>query len=608
MISLKGLSPSGLHFQEIEFSLLLAWALLFPAKIGYAYYLGFVCLLAVFSLAKLQVLKNIALHRFSAFLLVLNSFLMFSAFFSPHPYKSLLFVADVFLVSFWAVFFFLEKRDMERYLFLAAGVISISSLAMVAAFALQWGRGIATPCFANPILQSIASAFAVLVFLHLLLRRYSHAGLALLVLNGTAVIIGASKAAFLGLFLFSAAMILLRRRRWMVYLGLLLLILVVLPNPFRRSLAHSLRHDPYVFDRLDIWSMSARMFRAHPWTGVGPDLFAEAAPRFNFPQDMGPSRYGKIPESPHSDYWKIIVENGAPGLIFVLVALFSAIRRLLSPPWSDLSKWLLAFLLAQILLINCLFNFFFLMLFFLLLQDFLYSRPRFVSLRPAGRLFLSVLLVFIVVLLYLFPYMAEQRFAAASAEKDLSRRLSLLRQAAVLSPLDERPVLFMGENLRMIAAETGNLDAWTDAWERVRRAQRLNRNGSEALFLESELFRGFQAGKLAYPHLADEILRPLRRAESLEPFNPFLKLRQALVLRDSGRKAEARKLALAALDLEPSYVAAILFLHELEGLPADDPVLRERIARIREQADRLHAPPGSYVFKLHQFPERASRK
>lgn len=608
MISLKQLSPGGPRFQEIEFFLLLAWALLFPAKIGYAYYLGFVFLLAVFALTKLQVLRNVARNRFSVFLLLLNLLLVFSAFFSRHPYKSLLFAADVFLVSFWAVFFFLEKRDMERYLRLVAGVISISSLAMVSAFALQGGRGIAAPCFENPILQSIASAMAVLVFLHALLRRYSHADLALLGLNGAAVIIGASKAAFLGLFLFAAVMILQRRRRWALYPGVLLLILIVFPNPVRRSLVHSLRQDPYVFDRLDIWRMSARMFRAHPWTGVGPDLFAEAAPRFNFAQNKGPSRYGKIPESPHSDYWKIIAENGLPGLIFVLLTLFLAIRRLLSPPWSDLSKWLLAFLLVQMLLINCIFNFFFLMLFFLLLQDFLYSRPGFVSLRPGGRLFLSALLVFFVAVLYLLPYMAERRLDAASAEKDLPRRLSLLGKAAALSPLDERPFLFKGENLRFIAAKTGNLDAWNDAWESVRRAQRLNRNSSEALFLEAELFRGFQVKGGSYPALADEVLGPLRRAEALEPFNPFLRLRQALVLRDSGRKAEARKQAQAALDLEADYAAAILFLHELDGLPADDTALWGRIAHIRGKADRLHAPPGSYVFKLHQLPDRSSGK
>ena len=136
----------------------------------------------------------------------------------------------------------------------------------------------------------------------------------------------------------------------------------------------SLHHDPYVLNRLDIWSMSARMFRHHFWVGVGPDLFGEAAKRFNFPQENGPSRYGKLPESPHSDYWKIITENGLPGLIFVLVFLFFAIRRMLSPPWFDLPKLLLGFLMIQMLFINCLFNLFFILVFLFAAAGFS-SRP-----------------------------------------------------------------------------------------------------------------------------------------------------------------------------------------------------------------------------------------
>ena len=116
----KILSPGSPRFQEIEFCLLLGWALLYPAKIGYSYYLGFMCLLAVFMLAKVSLLKSIVLDRFSLFLLALNSLFIFSAFFSPHPIKSLLFAADVFMVSLWITFFYLEKEDMGRYLRLAA--------------------------------------------------------------------------------------------------------------------------------------------------------------------------------------------------------------------------------------------------------------------------------------------------------------------------------------------------------------------------------------------------------------------------------------------------------------------------------------------------------
>ncbi len=601
----KTLSPSSSRFREIEFTLLLGWALLYPAKIGYSYYLGFICLLAIFTLAKIVVLKNIVFDRFSLFLIAFNAIFIFSSFFSPHPIKSLFFAADVFLVSLWSIFFFMEKEDMWRYLRLVAYVISLSSLGVIIAFAMQGGRLPVTASFRNPILQGIASALAVLIFLHALLRRYQRADLFLLALNAGAAGLAGSKAASLGLVLFTAAMVFKHKRKWLFYLAGLLLLLVVLPNPVRRTVVHSLRHDPYVFDRLDIWNMSARMFRGHPWVGVGPDLFAEAARRFNFAQDKGLSRYGKVPESAHSDYWQIIVENGLPGLVFVLLFLFFAVRRLLSPPWFDPAKLLLAFLLAQMLLFNLLFQFFFLFLFFFLLRNFLSSNRSFVALRAGSRVFFSATLVFMLLVLYLFPFIADRCLAMASRSKDLVRRYALLQKTALFSPLDGRAPLAKAELQRNFARSRSDPVAWTHALDNARLAQRLNRNSTDALILEAELFHDVRVRGRHYPAQAEEILIPLRQAGKLAPFNPFLILHQAIILREFGRNAEARDRARAALDLEPDFVAAIVFNHELDGFPADDPALRERLARIREKGGQRRPRPGSYLFKLRQLPEGA---
>ncbi len=601
----KAISPGSSRAQEIEFLLLAGWALLFPVKQSYLNFLGFSLLLAALALRRAVTIKNIAVTRFTRFLVLFNALFVFSAFFSPHPLKSILFAGDVLLVSLWFLFFFMEKGDMERYLRLLALLISLSSLVVLVFFVLRGGRGLASQFFKNPILQGIVAALAVLVFLHGLLQKYSHADAALLGLNFAALLASASKAAFLGLALFAAAMILTRRKNWLVYFFSVMLLLALLPNPLRRAVVNSLRHDPYVFDRLDIWSMSARMYRHHPWTGIGPDLFNEAALRFNFAQDKGPSRYGKVPESPHSDYWKVIVENGLPGLILVFLFLFFVIRRLLSPPWFDLSKWLLAFLLVQMFLINYIFNFFFMLVFFLLLHDFYPARQRFVSLHPVFRIVCSSFLVFLAVVLYAFPYFADRCLASASREENIVRRFNLLNRAALFSPLDERAPMARAEILRSFAAGRFDLKAWTYALENARQAQRLDKNSVDAFILEAELFRDMLVGGNRYPALCEEILGPLRRAEKKSPFSPFIKMRQAVVLREFGRNAEARERAQAALVLEPDFAAAIVFCHELDGLPAGDPVLRERLARIRAKAERLKALPGSYLFNLHQLPARS---
>ncbi len=604
----KRISPSSSRFQEVEFFLLLGWALLFPGKLSYLYFLGFNLLLAVLTLRKIFVLKSIAWTRFSTFMVLFAMLFVWSAYFSPHPIRSLLFAADVLLVAIWFLFFFIEKSDVDRYLRLLAATISISSLVVLVFFAFHGGSGPATEIFKNPILQGIASSLAALVFLHALVQKFRLLDAALLAINVGAVVVSASKAAFLGLALIGAVMILSRKRRWLIYFFSLMALLALFPNPLRRMVKFSLVQDPYVLNRLDIWNMSARMFSQHFWTGVGPDLFEEASRQFNFPQENGPARYNKLPESPHSDYWKIIVENGFPGLIFVFLFLFFAIRRLLSPPWFDLSKLLLAFLLFQMLLINCIFNFFFLLVFFLLLNDFFPARYRFVTLQPGFRTFFSFLLVFMVLTLYLFPYIADRLLDAASREKNIARRFTLLNRAALCSPLDARAPLAKAEVLRSFARSRVDLEAWTAALENLHLVQKLDGYGTSAYLLESALFGDFLAKRVKYPALGEEILAPLRQAEKNDPFNPFLKLQQAIVLREFGRRRESRRLALAALELEPEYVAALCFLHDLDGLPATDAAWREKIARLQAKAEKLRARPGSYLFNLYRLPEKTAAR
>ena len=209
------------------------------------------------------------------------------------------------------------------------------------------------------------------------------------------------------------------------------------------------------------------------------------------------------------------------------------------------------------------------------------------------------------IVLYLLPFVSEHCRAAAAREKDLISRYGLLQKAAFFNPLDERIPLAKAKLLQGFARSRADLGAWAHALENVRLAQRLDKNSTEALVLESELFHDARVRGKFYPAQAEEILEPLRRAEKRSPFNPFLLMQQAVVLQEFCRSAEARERARAALALEPDFLAAIVFIHELDGLPADDPALRRRLALIRAKAKRLHARPGSYLFNLHQLPAGA---
>jgi O-antigen ligase len=593
----------GSRFQEIEFAALLSWGLLFPAKESYLYFFGFAALLSLFSLKKIHSLKNLPLMRMSVPVLLFNLLLIGAAFFSRHPGRSLLFICDILLLSIWFSLFDVEEGDIGRYLRLTACVISVASLAAVVVFIARAGRGPLGVVFKNPILQGIAAALAALIFLQALLKRFNRADAALLAVNAGAVIVSASKAAFLGLALFAAVLILARKRKWIVVFLAVLIALALVPNPLRRMAVHSLRHDPYVYDRLDIWSMSARMLCAHPWTGVGPDLFGEAARQFNFPQDKGPARYSKVPESPHSDYWKVVAETGLPGLLFVLLFTIVVVRRLAAPPRLDGAKVALAFLLLQMLLFNFIFNSFFLLLFFFLLYAVFWRRLLFFSPTPLFKLCLTGLLLLVFSMFYLMPWIADRALGQAAAEKNIISRYARLRLAAFCSPLDDRVPLARARVLRAYFKASANLEAWQEARESLTLAQKLNRNSSDAHLLESSLLADMAERQIAYPGLLEETLAPLRRAEALEPFNPFLKLRQARVLSQFNRRREALLRAREALALEPDFVAALFFVRQMGDFQGTADDFRDQIARIRAKAEKWRAKPGSYLFELQRMPE-----
>jgi tetratricopeptide (TPR) repeat protein len=267
-----------------------------------------------------------------------------------------------------------------------------------------------------------------------------------------------------------------------------------------------------------------------------------------------------------------------------------------------LPKVLLAFLLLQMLFFNFIFNIFFLLVFIFLLYSVFWRRLLFVSLAPAFKIFLSGLLFLIFIIFYLLPFIADRLLQTAAAEKNIVRRFALLNRAGLYSPFDERVPLARAQILRGFFKATNNLEAWEAAWEDLRIAQKLDRNSSEACILESGLFQDILEKRIMYPALAEEILAPLRRAEKLEPFNPFLKLQQALILQDFGRRQEARRLVLAALDLEPDYVAALFFIQQLAGSPLKDSIFQKRIAQIQTKAKALQAKPGSYLYDLHRLP------
>ncbi|HWP34923.1 MAG TPA: O-antigen ligase family protein [Thermodesulfobacteriota bacterium] len=93
--------------------------------------------------------------------------------------------------------------------------------------------------------------------------------------------------------------------------------LVVVPNPLRDRLLVLDETDPRAYTRVQIWQSAIERTLANPF-GVGLNLYRYSSQQYTFPVPGDLARYGRRPESAHSDYLQVLVELGPVGLGLVL--------------------------------------------------------------------------------------------------------------------------------------------------------------------------------------------------------------------------------------------------------------------------------------------------
>ncbi len=122
-------------------------------------------------------------------------------------------------------------------------------------------------------------------------------------------------------------------RTWKFAVGLLvacaLAAALVLGARFSRAF------DPYRYTRLSIWQATAAMIAERPLLGFGPGMFPHVSPRFNFPADVGPVRYGRNFQGAHSAYLTLAAETGIPAASLILAALVGATLLCLRAPENE---------------------------------------------------------------------------------------------------------------------------------------------------------------------------------------------------------------------------------------------------------------------------------
>ena len=595
--------PSRFKPPVPDFFLLLGVTLLFPDKFSPVYFLTVAALLMLAGGSALLRKKPLDGGPFTAGTLALSAVMLLAALAAPGRYAGLLVCADLLVAAFYFGVRFGKAPLWAQVEPVLTFWASFSSLAAVAWLLLHPEVSQANLLFANPILQGILSGAGVLLALFRLVSVITPLNSVLLLVNLAGVLAAGAKAPFLGLVLAAAVWIGGKQRRLVPLLALGVLLALLLPTPLQRIVRRAASGaDIYAWDRVKIWQMDLRMVADHPLFGIGPENFGKVAKRYNFPQYKGASRYGKIPESPHSEYLNVLVATGLPGLLWLVLAGLAIGRRLWRPPRLDPGKLLVLYFLLQFSTMQFAFHPFFLLVVLALGRQLFAGEDRPLDWPWFSRGALLTSLLLVVGIAQLLPTVAQGQIRRADREADPLCRMSLLAGAARLDPLNPAIPLRVALNWGALFRTRGDPAALAAALDASGRARRLDPLDPAPPAFESSLVHYLWQRGIRYSGQQEEIETPLRRAIALDPFNPFLHLELAEFQWQGGRFAEARDSVDRALELEPEFVAARVFLHVRYGEWPDEAAFRQRIEQIRSQrgADRL--TPGTYLFNLFRWP------
>ncbi len=155
-----------------------------------------------------------------------------------------------------------------------------------------------------------------------------------------AVVVTGSRGGMLALGVI-ALLLLFRRlgRRAFLPLGLALLGLVLVPNPFRSRMMTLSSADIYAWSRLDMWRSALRMAADRPLLGVGLGQYQFFSTRYAFPVEGHWARYAKVADNPHSEPLMLAAEMGLAGALVLLFFLWAVGRGLRRGRRTGLAPW-----------------------------------------------------------------------------------------------------------------------------------------------------------------------------------------------------------------------------------------------------------------------------
>jgi O-Antigen ligase len=375
--------------------------------------------------------------------------------------------------------------------------------------------------------------------------------------------------------------------------------------------------EPKRYYRWKIWQSSLRGILDDPYFGVGLGMLEYSAKKFNFPGDSILGRYSQIARSADSQYVEILAETGFVGFflfVFGWIGLLFSLQKS-SPRFFYVKQfWLIVTVtgLFSLPLQNTSASFLAFFLGALAVSD---SDNQLIVL-PMNRLrrILIPILCFVILVFGVYlPFQAHREFQKATAAKDFKTSEAHLAKALRYNPYQP---YYRFTLIRRIVDAKPQFDSskWLLLVSLLDQSIRLNPTESEFYRYKARILQFLLEQKRTLAFYSSAV-SAYQSALDYNPYNVFLRLEYAAFLNRFSRFHLAEQQIRKALEYEPVYLSARLFLVDVLLSEAMFEQARREYLKFEEYNNRFKsfaARSTSYSYLLlkvdPQFKKRVEER
>ena len=320
-------------FENLSFYLLLGFLFLTNFSISVCYII-FV-FLAIYSIGHFIANKKLPeLPKFYKYFLLFIMFTFISTIFSIDKLNSLKDNRDIFLFLLIPVFIILinskKKRDYSLFVVLISSTLSalIGILVTIKEWRLDTNhrlKGLTSHWMTYSGLLMMVFVFFFIYFIYEKRKKIKLFLLICLVLILTAILLSLTRSVWIGIFV-SLGMFILYYKPKIIYLmiPLIIILVIALPPAVKKRITSIVDlKDESNRDRIHMVYTMTQVFKAHPFTGVGPNNIKKVYAKYKHPQAI------KTNPHLHNNFMQILAERGIFTLLSLIIAFISTFIHLI---------------------------------------------------------------------------------------------------------------------------------------------------------------------------------------------------------------------------------------------------------------------------------------